>query len=56
MSQHKRDEEALDWEWARNHARKAPKWSDEKWRRMNSLLRIAVSDCTESRRHYPSAS
>ena len=34
--------EAADWEWAREQARKAPRWSDEKWRRMNGLLRINV--------------
>jgi len=40
-----RDEltEAADWEWARQQARDAPRWSDEKWRRMNALLRVKVN-------------
>lgn len=35
-------EEAADWAWARDYARRAPEWSDEKWRRMNALLGMVV--------------
>ena len=36
--------EAADWEWARQQARSMPRWSDEKWRHMNALLRVKIAD------------
>lgn len=37
--------------WARAHARKAPRWSDAKWRRINAALGLEVSTRDGARHH-----
>ena len=38
------DHEAADWEWAREQARKAPRWTDDEWREINAALGYQVTD------------
>jgi hypothetical protein len=44
------EEEELDWEWAREQARKAARWTDAEWLEINAALGYQVTDKRKPKR------